>query len=353
MLLSYMDIIISGDTYIRSITIDRTKCGSADQTDFTLLVSINDNTLKTVASGGHVYRSDGFDIGFYSDSGCTTQLNWEIEKYNGVDGKLIAWVKIPTVNGSSNSTNTIFYMEYGSTAITTFQGGGIGSAWDSNFTMVQHFTTGTTLSANDSSVNGNNGIISGASATTGIINGAASFDGVSNSITCGYTNLPSGNTPFTITTWLYMPVVPTLNEVWPVVAWGLEVTNDAHGIMVYNSLGTTYLVFLLWDNDLTYTWSPVANTWYKIMVTYDGTTAAIYLNGTQVASGARSIMTTPTNVDIGYFTGLIADYYSPINIDEVTISYNCRSGDWIITEYNNQNAPGDIDLADFLIFGSE
>ena len=35
------------------------------------------------------------DIGFYADSGGTTKLKWEVEKYDGTTGNLIAWVKIP------------------------------------------------------------------------------------------------------------------------------------------------------------------------------------------------------------------------------------------------------------------
>src|SRR5262249_18698205 len=89
----------------RSITIDHTKVPST-QSNFTVLVSVTDPTLKTVANGGHVANPNGYDIGFYADSGGTTKLKWEVEKYNGTTGNLIAWVKIPSV---SSSTDTVFY----------------------------------------------------------------------------------------------------------------------------------------------------------------------------------------------------------------------------------------------------
>jgi len=39
------------------------------QSNFTVLVSVTDPALKTVANGGHVANANGYDIGFYADSG--------------------------------------------------------------------------------------------------------------------------------------------------------------------------------------------------------------------------------------------------------------------------------------------
>ena len=334
----------------RTLTIDHTQCGSSDSTDFPVLVSLSNATLKTTANGGHVANSNGYDIQFFADSGETTLLNWEVEFYDGAAGTLIAWVKIPTV---SHTADTVFYMQYGDVSITTFQGGSLGSAWTNDYTMVQHLPDGTTLSASDSTSNGNDGTITGATATTGKIDGGAAFNGTSDTIVCGDTNLPAGSSAFTVSAWLYMPSLPPTNAVWPVVAWGLQATNDGHGIMVHNSAGTTSLVFLLWNNDLGYTWTPTANTWYKVTATYDGTTAVLFLNGAQVASDTRTISATATSVYIGWYTGGVVTYYSPINVDEVTISSATRSSDWILTEYNNQNDPGNIGTAGFLTVGTE
>ena len=52
----------------RSLTIDHTKVPST-QSNFTVLVSLTDPALKTVANGGHVANANGYDIGFYADSG--------------------------------------------------------------------------------------------------------------------------------------------------------------------------------------------------------------------------------------------------------------------------------------------
>ena len=79
------------------------------QSNFTVLVSVTDPALKTVANGGHVANANGYDIGFYADSGGTTKLKWEVEKYNGTTGNLIAWVKIPSVS-SRQTRHSICFM---------------------------------------------------------------------------------------------------------------------------------------------------------------------------------------------------------------------------------------------------
>ena len=76
------------------MTVDYTKVPST-QSNFTVLVSVTDPALKTVANGGHVNAKNQSDIGFYADSGGTIKLKWEVEKYDGTIGNLIAWVKIP------------------------------------------------------------------------------------------------------------------------------------------------------------------------------------------------------------------------------------------------------------------
>ena len=67
------------------------------------------------------------------DSGCTTLLNWEVEHYVASTGELVAHVLF-----ASLATSTVIYMCYGNAAITTFQGGSTGAAWDTNSKGVWH-----------------------------------------------------------------------------------------------------------------------------------------------------------------------------------------------------------------------
>jgi hypothetical protein len=180
--------------FYRSITVDHTKVPST-QTDFPVLVSITDATLKTVVNGGHVQRSDGFDIGF-SDSAGIAPLKWEIERYNGSTGEVIAWVKIASL---SSSADTVFYMRYGDSIITTDHSDPV-NVWTNNFLAVYHLKDGTTLNVADSR-NVNNGTNHGATATAGKIDGAGSFVSASAQyVDCGAAM--NSSAAVTITAWV-------------------------------------------------------------------------------------------------------------------------------------------------------
>ena len=84
------------NTYQRSIAIDHTKVPNTDQTNFPVLISGTYSYLATIANGGNVQNSNGYDVIFTSDSGCATKLNHEVETYNATTGAVNYWVKVPT-----------------------------------------------------------------------------------------------------------------------------------------------------------------------------------------------------------------------------------------------------------------
>jgi hypothetical protein len=97
-------------SFRKSITIDHTKVsGSTDLTDFPLLFSITDDALKTTE---HVTSATGDDILFRAldDATCggvgmaPCTLDHEIETYNGTTGELVAWVRIPSLSATSDTT---------------------------------------------------------------------------------------------------------------------------------------------------------------------------------------------------------------------------------------------------------
>ncbi|MBP6858197.1 MAG: DUF2341 domain-containing protein, partial [Candidatus Pacebacteria bacterium] len=169
-------------TYYRAINIDYTKVPNTDQTDFPILVQGTYSYLKTVANGGKVQNANGYDIGFYSDSGLTTPLKFEINKWSATTGELIAWIKIPTL---SHTTNTTIYMAYGNPSITTDQSDPAG-VWTNNYLSVWHLGDGTTLNLADSTSN-NNTLVNGNStpATPGKFYGGADFVGANSNYLYG------------------------------------------------------------------------------------------------------------------------------------------------------------------------
>jgi len=166
-------------TYHRIVTIDHTKVPNTDQSNFPVLISGTYPFLATTANGGNVQNSNGYDVIFTSDCGCTTKLDHEVESYNAATGAVNYWVRVPTV---SHTRDPIIYMCYGNAAVSTSQENKTG-VWDANFRGVWHLGNGGTLSANDSTSNANNGTINGAAATAGQIGGSASFSGSSQNIT--------------------------------------------------------------------------------------------------------------------------------------------------------------------------
>ncbi|MDO8716166.1 MAG: DUF2341 domain-containing protein, partial [Dehalococcoidales bacterium] len=113
--------------YRKSITIDHTKV-SANLTDFPVLVSLaSDADLASDA------MDNGNDILFTSSDG-TTELNHEIEQFDGNTGKLVAWVKVPSL---SSSSDTIIYLHYGNPYSPNQQNP--TGVWDSNYKAVWHF----------------------------------------------------------------------------------------------------------------------------------------------------------------------------------------------------------------------
>lgn len=137
--------------YVRSISIDYTKIGSADLTDFTITVEGTFTYLKTVANGGNVTDAQGDDIYFSSDQAGTTKLSFKQLVWSATTGLTKYKVKIPTV--AHATANTVIYMRYGDGTTTTFQGGSSGGHLDGNTKASWSLEDGTTLISTDATSN--------------------------------------------------------------------------------------------------------------------------------------------------------------------------------------------------------
>jgi hypothetical protein len=123
-------------SFRRTLTVDHLQV-PASQTAFPVLVKVTNSTLRTVANGGHVRNSSGFDINFFSDSALTTKLFWEMDFYDPVAGTVIAWVRTDI----SSVSDTTFFMGYGDASIVTFQST-VTTVWSNSFTGVWHLPNG-------------------------------------------------------------------------------------------------------------------------------------------------------------------------------------------------------------------
>ena len=338
----------------RPLTIDHTKVPHT-QSNFTVLVSVTDPALKTVANGGHVVNANGYDIGFYADSGGTIKLKWEVEKYDGTTGNLIAWVKIPSV---SSSTDTVFYLMYGDSSINTDQSDP-PNTWDSNFNAVWHLGNDTTLSLIDS-ISGNSLTNTGTvGATTGIIDGAAgTFNGTSQSLNSPPIDLTSTGHVM-LTAWVNTAAFANDDGLF------FEFSNNFNlnpgGFLVDpNDRPTSAFVVGLLNNgghNEGYFTRP-STGWHYYAFTFDFTTQAGALaTGAYVDAIAQVLIQNKFDTGSPGHAGNYPFYIMSRGattlfhqgvVDEVRLSSIFRSPEWITTEFNNQSSPGT-----FITMGSE
>jgi uncharacterized repeat protein (TIGR02543 family) len=110
--------------YRRTISVDHTKV-SGDQTNFPVVIDITDSGLAGKA------QLDGDDFVFTDAN--QVKLSYEIENYYPGTGHLIAWVKIPFL---SSSVDTSILMYYGNPTCGSQQDP--TAVWDTNNMLVLH-----------------------------------------------------------------------------------------------------------------------------------------------------------------------------------------------------------------------
>ena len=327
--------------YRKRCTISSSMVSNTDQSNFSLFFyRSSDSQLSSYA------QSDADDILFTSSDG-VTQLKHEIESYTSGTGELEAWVKIPTLSASSNTT---IYMYYGNASATNEEDP--SNVWDSNFKGVWHMgeidpelinqdSTSNDLTAHkNSEVNPN--------PATGKVNGGQDFEFANTD----YDELHE-QSAFKITgsetwsAWVKPESIPQTGGDGDIYS-----DNASHTIFDITNDITNGTVRLLIQNDACNadihrygSTTLSAGTWYYLTGVYNASTPSmtVYVNGNSdngtllgtiptaqcVKDGAIAILGTRDRANFVY-DGIM---------DEVRISNTARSSDWIKTEYNNQSAP--------------
>jgi len=325
------------------LTISHLRVPNTDQSNYPVLVSGLYPALATTANGGNVTNANGYDIIFTSDVNGLNVLNFERQSYSATTGQVAYWVQVPLV---SHTVDTVFYVFYGYAAVSA-DPSKPAAAWDSNYQGVWHFENGTTLTAKDSTVNGDNGSISGATAAAGEIGGGANLNGnasVSMGANVGSLHPASG---LTVECWV-KPNSATQNNYAgmmlqdysnprgsPYVSYKLGLNNLNHGTYEFE-LSTTSGGDTVLDSGIAY----ASGTWAHVVGTWDGSTKRIYVNG--VLKGSAAQTGTISYASTGLFEfGANSAGTEQLNgvVDEGRVSNIARSADWIAAEYNNQISP--------------
>ncbi len=330
--------------YKKKITIDYTKVsGGADLSNFPVLVSVTDTELKSIANGGFVSNSNGYDI-IFTDSTETTQYDHEIEKYDPVTGTIQMWVRIPTLSASAN---TVLYVYFDNSAISASQENKT-AVWDSNYVSVWHMdenpatTCSGTKEVCDSTANLNNadalGTMTVANQVTGKINGGLDFTGDDYLNILDSASLDTLSSAMTVSFWIkadtldtqYRRVVSRGSS--PSQQWFAQANGFSPGKFTVSGdpAETTKIdsVTVL-----------ATGTMYYIVMSVNSTNIKEYINaGVDVQGAGPASLATVGDIGIGADPNGSVPFWDGI-IDEVRLSKIVRSAGWITTEYNNQNTP--------------
>ena len=323
--------------YYKTITIDEGKVsGSGSYKNFPVLISILDPDL-------HIdVQSNGNDIAFANS---TAWLDHEIEYFNQsfteTQAKLIAWVRIPNL---STSLNTTIYMYYGNATMTSQENP--ANLW-SNYNSVWHLkeSGGTGYYLKDSTINNYDGDPSGTQyLSSGKIGSARNFVAEDDNIAInGGSGLLNGNNQFVFSFWFY-----------PNYATDLEWRNDGERRVFYKSssvrMARTWRAIWqspgkgLFQADIEFVnygtiypnFEINRHAWNYIIYSYDGNYFKAFINGQLELSefiGSDSLISDSSTFHLG---DLGSDCFNGY-IDEFRLSSSVNTNGWYQTEFNNQN----------------
>ncbi|MCJ8292372.1 MAG: DUF2341 domain-containing protein [Crocinitomicaceae bacterium] len=322
--------------------------GTIALTDFAVLVSFTDTDLRTTANGGNVESDSGFDI-MFTQGGCITQLDHQIERYVPATGEYIAWVRIPSL---SNSINTNIHMYYGNSSIVVDPS--TTNTWSANYFGVYHLNS----SVADGCSSGNN-LTDNLTSNFGgsIIGEGRDLD--------NNTNIPSstaaqhlvtpdgifaGVTNFTFSGWVFLDRDDTYWE--RIFDFGQSFsTNFFFTPSTYNGSPAETRARIttgsIGGEEGVIQTNPAANTgsWIYWVVTLDNATTTMNLYKNGVLFGTDPAVTLVPSImepsTANYFgrSQYAGDHHIDAKFDEFRLSNTSHSADLVATEYNNQISP--------------
>jgi hypothetical protein len=337
---------LSGWTYRKSHVINP---ASGAGTNYQVKITVHYGSGTD--SGGDVYlngkcRTDFGDIRFTKSDGETLLDYWMEIKVDGDNA--VFWVEV--ADDLSYTPQTI-YVYYGNPSATT-----TSSDVDTFIRVIDGsqpvkgawpLDEGSGTTAYDKSGNNNNGALyNGVAWTTGKFGNALSFDGLDDYVRVEHSASLVFTNNITIEVWIYPKNVSVF---WnAIVLKGSSVDWNCHLQLYYSSV--EWSTYTTGSNDL-YSVSSLSNdVWYHIVVTYDGSTKKIYINGrldnSASVSGYLRSSTSPLGIGAFIDGGNLSRYFKGI-IDEVRIYNRALTAAEISDLYNyygyvTTNYPGRV-----------
>ena len=337
----------------KAITIHRGKVGDDATTSlasYPLLVVLEDPDLRAAASGGKVTGAQGEDITFIATTSATCggpapcTLEHEFERYVPASGSLIAWVRVPALNGKAAPEDTVIHLHYGSPAARTATASAV---WDPGFAGVWHLAEaqGELGAVADSTANANDGkavdpVTAGAA---GPIGTGFELDG-----TGGHIEVPDSASldlaaSGTVSLWYRTDTPGT----WRALISKGPLTNGA-GESVNYAVELNLTDQLAWylgngARDFASYTGPHPHTaeFHHVAMVWDQGTLTRYLDGAPLGPPLPLPITPAANAIPLRFGSYSSELKDPLDgaLDEIRISRIARSAAWIATDHQNQTAP--------------
>jgi hypothetical protein len=257
-------------------------------------------------------KSDGADIRFATGSGLP--LAYQIDSWDATAGTASVWVRVPVIKGNTRQELKMFW---GNADAKSESNGPAVFNRANGFLSVMHM---------NEKVQDDAGTVQstdlGTTPSSGVIGSSRRFNGAKG-IFCGdrITKYPFGSSPHSTEAWVKADKMNTT-----VVEWGkiggvtMRLLSTPSRVGVNNQKSNVQGSSLLPKSE-----------WFQVVYTYDGQNDRIYVNGRfdMAAPGASDIeVLTPVQMRIG--NGFLG------NMDEVRVSNEARSADWVKLQYENQ-----------------
>jgi hypothetical protein len=336
--------------FSRTITIDHTKVPNTDQTNFVVGIIGTYSYLAVAGSGGDIQHTAANSVGvtgptdlaFCLGSKPNQPLSYEVSRYVTATGEINVWVLVPSL---SHTVDTVLYIGYGNSAITTTQQN-VPDVWTTaGYTYVLHMEGASTDS---------NGLFNGTDTATsyGTGNGKVGQGVASNGTTTSIALAASTKndpSPITFEAWANATSFPNAYnsvEATEAGANGHTLLIKSTGkLAIYLSPGANY------DGTGSNTLSSA--TWYHLAFTYSAANKLKgYVNGSVDGTSASTWTGSAASIAPLIANSTSASRHWNGSLDEIRLSAAERSADWLTTSYNNQNSPSTFYTVGSAVAGS-
>ncbi len=306
--------------------------------DFPVYVDLGDATSRADLKAN--LDAAGANLSFRLRSGmATTPLAHELASWDPASGRLIAWVKLPTIEATAGD-DTRFELEYGTPEVAV--PANPAAVWSNGFVAVFHLDSLSDTTFANSAGSGNNGTASNLNAgrvVTAQLGRGVDFNNNNQVIT--FSNSITGGGPSTFSAWVSQR---TTNDNDSLIQVGNGQASRAR--FFYTRYNSANLGSGLYVSDWV-TGTGIQNAGFRLLHwTYEAQQGRVYVNAAATGDSpfayATPADTTGTDGRIG--NAKMPDFGTNMGldgiVDEVRIATVARSAAWIGAEYSNQVSPG-------------